>query len=101
MNQDMNISQGNISTNRMLDDELLERFNDKSSRNRQHSITNDPEEYNKELQKVDQLFHKNEDAFAHLLNIRGTLLDMYLANNGLGPGNQQINKKGKGRATQA
>jgi len=83
----------------MLDDELLERFNDKSSRIRQLSITNDPDEYQKELQKVDELFHKNEDAFAHLLNIRGTLMDMFIAT-GLSHG-KEFNKKGKGRPTQA
>lgn len=95
MNEVINNSVRQIKREILLDDELFERFNQRSQRNRQSSLNHDSlNDVDKEIEKVEHLFHKNEDAYAHLLSIRGRLMDLYMAND------YAHNKKVKGRSAQ-
>jgi hypothetical protein len=79
------------------DDDILERFTQRTCKVRQSSLNYEGREEDdmvKEIEKVDSLFHKNAGAYAHLLSIRGRLQDMQLVNE------ISENKKFKGKSVQ-
>lgn len=95
MNEMINNSVRQIKRDILLDDELFDKYNQRSYRNRQSSLNHESlNEVDKEIEKVEQLFHKNEDAYAHLVSIRGRLMDLYVASDYV------QNKKVKGRSAQ-